>query len=106
LLDQGVGCHGLARTRLTDDKYASLGGLEGGDIVAAWDLLGDGLRLDKARVSYPFQTRRYVEVELPKGSLDQVAAYPVGAGLHLLAQLGFELADSLFDRFRALLLES
>src|SRR5215213_11066056 len=39
-----------------------------------------------------------------KGSLDQLAACPVGAGLHLLAQLWFELADSLLDCFRTLLL--
>src|SRR5215213_8820184 len=57
-----------------------------------------------ARVSYPSQPRGNVEVQLPKGSLDQVAACTVGAGLHLLAQLGFELADTLFDRFRTLLL--
>src|SRR5215210_8410598 len=58
------------------------------------------------RVSYPSQTRGNVEVQLPKGSFDQVAACSVGAGLHLLAQLGLELADTLFDRFRALLLGS
>src|SRR5829696_6664655 len=44
VLDQGVGCHSLARTGLSDNKEASLGGLEGGDDVVC-DLLGDGLRL-------------------------------------------------------------
>ncbi len=96
VLDQRVCGRRLARAGFTDDEQASLGGFESGDDVRG--LLGDGLRLDEAKVSHPPHARCYVEVQLLQRGRDQFAARPVGTALNLRAQLGVELADSLFDR--------